>query len=133
MLVLYTAVLVGTLEWAVAASTDIDPRHRLEALVPGGVTTLTVAWAVASLLVLVNWLRAPSTPAPGLAVLGLYLLLVLYLDRWARQVALPTEGGISPSEVWLYIAGGISLAYAFGVALTVVVVAGVVRRLRGLR
>ena len=68
---------------------------------------------------------------PRLVILGLYVLLVLYLDQWARRVAVPTKGGISPSEVWLYLAGGIGVAYAFGAALSIGVAAGVVWRLRG--
>jgi len=130
-LAVYTAVVVGILEWAVAGSSGNEPRHRIEALVPGGVTTLTVAWALASLWVLVNWFRAPSASVVGMMVLALYVLLVLYLDQWARRVALPTDGGISPSEVWLYLAGGIRVAYGFGAAITVVVAVGVVRGLRG--
>lgn len=131
-LAVYTAVVVGVLEWAVTGSSGNEPRHRIEALVPGGVTTLTVAWALASLWVLVSWFRAPSASLAGdMAVLALYVLLVLYIDQWARRVALPTHGGISPSEVWLYLAGGIRVAYGFGAALTAVVAVGVVRGLRG--
>jgi hypothetical protein len=69
-------------------------------------------------------------PRPG-DISGLYVLLLLYLEEWARRVAVPTNGGISPSEVWLYLAGGKGVAYAFGVALSIGVAAGVVWKLRG--
>jgi hypothetical protein len=130
-LALCTLALVGILEWAVAGYSGNESRQRIEALIPGGVTTLTAAWAIATLWAVVSWFRVPSSPIPGLVILGLYVLLLLYLDQWARRVAVPTNGGISPSEVWLYLAGGIGVAYAFGVALSIGVAAGVVWRLRG--
>jgi hypothetical protein len=129
-LALCTVALVGILEWAVVGSSGNEPRHRIEALIPGGVTTLTAAWAFAAVWAVVSWFRIPSSPIPRLVILGLYVLLLLYLDQWARRVAVLTNGGISPSEVWLYLAGGIGVAYAFGAALSISVAAGVVWKLR---
>jgi hypothetical protein len=130
ILAIYTAALVGILEWAVAGYSGNEAVHRVEAVIPGGVTTLTVAWAVASVWIVVSWFRARTASAVGLSVLGLFFVLVLYLLEWSRRVALPTRGGISPSEVWLLLAGGLRVAFAFGTALTVVVLVGLIRGLR---
>ena len=127
LLAIYTVVVLGILEWAVTVSSGNESRHRIEAVVPGGVTTLTVGWALASVGVIVSWLRARAAPVAGLSVLGLFILLVAYLSDWARRVALPTGGGISPSEVWQYLAGGIGVAVAFGAVLAAVVLVGVTR------
>ena len=95
-LALCTVALVGILEWAVVGSSGNESRHRIEPLIPGGVTTLAAAWTVATLWTVVSWFRVPSSPIPGLVILGLYVLLLLYLHEWARRVAVPTNGGISP-------------------------------------
>lgn len=130
LLAIYTAALVGVLEWAVVGFSGNEARHRVEAVVPGGVTTLTVTWGVASVWIVVSWFRARTGPAAGLSVLGLFVVLVLYLLEWARRVALPTMGGIPPSEVWLFLAGGLRVAFAFGAVLSIVVLVGVIRGLR---
>jgi hypothetical protein len=126
VLAIYTVVVIGILEWAITGSSGNEPRHRIEAVVPGGVTTLTAAWALGSLWIIITWLRARAAPA-GLSVLGLFFVLVGYLVQWSRRLALPTGGGISPSEVWLYLAGGLGVAFAFGAVLTIVVLVGVIR------
>jgi hypothetical protein len=130
LLTIYTAAVVGILEWAVTGYSGNDARHRVEAVVPGGVTALTATWALASVWIVVSWFRARGTPVAGLSVVGLLFALGSYLLEWARRVALPTNGGISPSEVWLYLAGGLPVAFAFSAVLAAVVVVGVIRGLR---
>jgi len=131
LLAVYTAAVIGVLEWAVTGTNGNETRHRVEAVVPGGVTTLTAIWALAAVWIVVTWLRTRAAPAVGLSVLGLFLVLVGYLLEWSRRVALPTRGGISPSEVWLYLSGGLSVAFALGAVLAAVVLVGVIRA-RGL-
>lgn len=126
---MYTALFVGILEWAVMGATGNEARHRVEGLFPGGVSGLGLTWALGSIATLVGWLRVRSSPVTGLVVAALYGLLMLYLEQWARRVALATSGGISPSEVWLYLSGGRVVAYGFGLAIAIVVAVGVVRGL----
>ena len=127
LLAIYTIVVIGILEWAITGTSGNETRHRIEAIVPGGVTTLTAGWALGALWVIVTWLRARAAPAAGLWVLGIFLVLAGYLVQWSRRVAVPTGGGISPSEIWLYLAGGLGVAIAFGAVLTIVVLVGVIR------
>lgn len=127
---MYTAALVGILEWAVTGFSGNEALQRIEAVVPGGVTALNLTWAAASVGIVLSWFRSRAAPTAGLSVLLLFFVLTLYLLEWSRRVALPTRGGISPGEVWLVLAGGMRVALAFGAALSIVVLVGVIRGLR---
>jgi hypothetical protein len=104
--VAYSILAVALLAWALATAPSspqaIGPTRTVERLVPGGVTTIGLAWgtafAVTSLVALVRG----AAKATLLVTLVAFLFTWAFLEAWAWAVALPTQGGISPGEVWLY-------------------------------
>lgn len=104
--VLYSVIAVGLLTWvqvsAASAPQPGGPVHVVARLVPGGLTTIGLAWVTAfALTSLVALVRGASRPAL-LVMLVAFVGAIGFLEAWTRAAALPTQGGISSADLWLY-------------------------------
>ena len=104
--VAYSIAAMALLGWALATSPStpqaIGPLRAVGGLIPGGVTTVGLAWGLAFALTSVAALTRGAGKWVLLGTLLAFVATWAFLEVWTQAAARSTQGGISPNELWLY-------------------------------